>query len=322
MVHTSPLSLIGNTPLLQLTRLVPESAANLYAKLETTNLTGSVKDRAALGMIEAAEREGRLKPGDTIIESTSGNLGVALAAIAAQKGYKLLCVIDPVSDLAKVGAMKALGAQTYTVTTLDADGSFATTRRKTVQQLLQEMPEAVNLNQYRNPANPQKHHDTTGPEIYEALDGKIDVLVAAAGTCGTLCGVARFLKEQDPAIRIVGVEPESSVLFGGTYKRYLIRGSGMSFVPDNYDPTLIDEKVKIKDIDAFVMARTMATKESVLVGSSAGSALHIAVQEAIKAGPGKNVVAICPDNGMRYLDSIFNDDWWREHDLPLPDTQA
>lgn len=309
MLYHSSLELIGGTPLLHLRNIAPKDGANLYAKLEMFNLTGSVKDRAALGMVEAAEADGMLQKGNIIIESTSGNLGLALAAIAQQKGYELLCIVDSNTEQAKIDQIHALGGKTCIVDTPDADGSFKTARYKKVQELLATMPRAVNLNQYHNPNNPDAHYRTTGPEIYADLQGKIDMLVGAVGTCGTLCGTAKFLKEQNPAMRVVGVEPVGSVLFGGSYSKFLTQGSGISFVPDNYKPDLIDEKVKLNDKHAFATARELASKESLIVGSSAGSALYVALQKAVELPAGKNIVVILPDHGNRYLDSLFSDEW-------------
>jgi 2,3-diaminopropionate biosynthesis protein SbnA len=317
MLYRSALDLIGHTPLLKLENIVPKSGANLYAKLEMFNLTGSIKDRSALGMVEAAEQDGTLKPGKVVVEATSGNLGIALAAIAQQKGYKLLCVVDKFTDLAKTDQIRALGGKIAIVTEPDADGSYKTARYKKVQQLLAEMPRAVNLNQYHNPKNAETHYATTGPEIYKDLGGKVDMLVAAAGTCGTLCGTARYLKEQNPGIRVVGVEPEGSILFGGEYYTFYTHGSGISFIPDNYDPTVVDEKLKLADKYAFAAARKLAATESLLVGSSAGSALHVALEKAVELPPESNVVVIFPDHGNRYLDTLFSDEWLQQKGLSL-----
>lgn len=289
---------------------MPSGAANVYAKLEMFNLTGSVKDRSALGMIEAAEADGRLEPGSVIVESTSGNLGLGLAAIAQQRGYGLLCVVDNMTTQAKIDQIHALGGKTCAVKS-PKYGTSIERRIKKVQELIKTIPRAVNLNQYCNPSNPDTHYRTTGPEIYADLNGKVDVLVGAVGTCGTLCGTARFLKEKNPNIHVVGVEPVGSILFGGRYAKYLTHGSGIGFIPDNYDPDLIAEKVKLRDKFAFKAARELALKESLIVGSSAGSALHVALRKAKQLPPDKNIVVIFPDHGNRYLDTLFSDEWMR-----------
>ncbi len=317
MICHNPLDLIGNTPLFKLTRLVGDSYANIYAKLEMFNLTGSVKDRSALGMIEAAEREGLLKPDSVIIESTSGNLGISLAAIASYKGYSFICVLDPKVEEEKLRAMKAYGAKIEMVDKPDENGGYQKPRIARVRELLERIPNAVNLDQYNNPHNPESHYQTTGPEIYSDLEGKIDVLIGSVSTGGHLCGTARYLKEKLSKLHVVGVEPEGSVLFGGKYKPYLQQGAGLSFHPRNYDETVIDEKVKVTDLDAFKTTRNFAQKEGVLVGGSSGGVLHVALQIAKRLSSDKNIVAILPDHGDRYLNTVFSRDWLESKGLDV-----
>lgn len=317
MIYQSPLELIGRTPMLRLSRLVEEGNANLYVKLEMFNLTGSVKDRSALGMIEAAEKEDLLKPDSIIIESTSGNLGVSLAMIAQYKGYKFMCVLDPKAEEGKINTMKAYGAVIVMVDKPDKEGGYQKPRIAKVKQLLETIPNAVNLDQYNNPHNPESHYNTTGPEIYEDLEGRVDVLVGAVSTGGHLCGTAKYLKQQIPNICVVGVEPKGSVLFGGKYQPYLQQGTGLSFQAGNYNDSVIDEKVKVSDEDAFRTTRELARREGILVGGSSGGVIYVALQKARVLSSDKNIVAILPDHGDRYLTTVFSDEWLKEKGVNL-----
>lgn len=321
MIYHSPLELIGRTPLLKLSRLVEKDHASLYAKLEMFNLTGSVKDRSALGMIEVAEKDGLLKPDSIIIESTSGNLGISLAMIAQYKGYKFMCILDPKAEEGKINAMRAYGAVIVMIDRPDEEGGYQKPRIAKVKELLQTIPNAVNLDQYNNPSNPKAHYRTTGPEIYEDLEGKVDVLIGAVSTGGHLCGTAKYLKGKIPEIWVVGVEPNGSVLFGGKYKPYLQQGTGLSFQAGNYDESLIDEKIKVSDEDAFRTIRELAKREVILVGGSSGGIIHVALQKARVLPPDKNIVAILPDHGDRYLTTIFSDEWLREKRINLDITK-
>lgn len=318
MIYQNPLALIGNTPLVKITRLTPMNSPNIFLKLEACNLTGSVKDRPALQMIEAAERAGTLKRGSTIIESTSGNLGVSLAAIAAYKGYTMICVVDPKIEETTRNMMKAFGARIVQVDIPDTQGGYQKPRIAKVQELLNTIPDAVNLDQYNNPENPHGHTITTGPELYRELRGTIDVLVGSVSTGGTLCGTARYLKEKIKHLCVIGVEPEGSVLFGGSYMPYLQQGAGLSFTPNNYDPSVIDTKIKVRDEDAFSTAYMLARREGLLVGGSAGGVLF-ATMTIVKRLPSMaTVVCILPDGGNRYLTTFYSDQWLQQHKMIIP----
>jgi len=256
------LDCIGNTPMVRLQNLFPENQANVFAKLEGFNLTGSMKARSALGMVEAAEERGELKPGMTIIESTSGNLGYALGAIGAMKGYKVILVIDPKTDELKRNVLKAYGTELIMVHEPDETGAYQPTRLKKVKELLDTTPNSWTPCQYHNEDNLWAHYKTMGPEIFEDLGGKVDILVGSIGTCGHLGGSAKYLKEKNPELKVIGVEPEGSVIGGGEYHPYLIQGPGLSFTPSNYDPQVIDEVVKVSGEHAFYAARELAKKRS------------------------------------------------------------
>ena len=316
MIYSSPLELIGNTPLLKLTRLVPKLEVNVYVKLEIFNLTGSVKDRPALSMIEDAEAKRLIKPGlTTLIESTSGNLGISLAAICKYKGYKFICVLDPKAEPSKIYNMKAYGAEIVMVNKPDKEGGYQKPRIAKVKELLQKIPNSFNLNQYSNPANPYAHIQTTGPEIYKDLKGKVDILVGAISTGGTLCGTAKFLKEKVQNILVTGVEPNGSIIFGGKYKPYLQQGTGLSFTPKNYNPQVINERIKVSDKQAFLTARKLALNEGILVGGSAGGVLFVTLQKAKLLKENQNIVAILPDNGNRYLETVYSDKWLNDNGI-------
>lgn len=316
-VCQNTLQLIGNTPLLQLTHIITNRCASVFVKLEMFNLTGSVKDRPALGMIKSAEQAGVLQKGATIVESTSGNLGVSLAAIAAYKKYKVICVIDPKIEITTLNAMKAYGAQIVMVDTPDDQGGYQKPRIAKVQKLLQQIPNAVNLDQYNNPNNPNCHFLSTGPEILRDMDGDVDILIGSVSTGGTLCGTARYLKRRIKNIWVIGVEPCGSVLFGGHFTPYLQQGTGLSFIPGNYDPVIIDQKVKVTDADAFRTSRALARMEGILVGGSAGAVVFTALQIARQQKMRTNIVAILPDRGDRYLLTLYSEEWMRDHKLTL-----
>jgi N-(2-amino-2-carboxyethyl)-L-glutamate synthase len=308
------LELIGKTPVMKLQKLFPEKI-QVYAKLEGLNLTGSMKARSALGMIEAAEYRGDLKPGYTIIESTSGNLGYALAVIGRAKGYKVILVLDPKTDILKRNILRAYGAKLEIVQTPDEYGAYQTTRIKRVQELLKITPNSWSPFQYGNEDNATMHYITTGPEIYEAMNGQIDVVVGSVGTCGHLGGTAKYLKERIPNLKVVGVEPEGSVLSGGKYHPYLTQGPGLSFIPKNLDRDIISEIVKVSDKDAFMMARKLALTEGLLYGASAGSVLQAVKQIEKNLEPGAKVVVILPDDGFRYAMNFYSDEWLFEKGL-------
>jgi len=298
---------IGNTPLVRLSRIHPDG--NLVAKAEYMNPGGSIKDRIGLGMIERAERNGWLKPGDTIVEPTSGNTGVGLAMVAIIKGYKLVCVMQAKQSKEKQDLLRAYGAEVIVCPT-DVEPEDPASYYSVADELAQR-PGHYRPDQYSNPANPQAHVESTGPEIWEQTDGKIDILVAGVGTGGTISGNARFLKSKNPSLSVVGVDPEGSIYTAASPRdvtTYLIEGVGEDFWPETYDPDLTDSYEMVTDAEAFEMTRRLALEEGLLVGGSCGMAVAGAMRVADE-NPDKLVVVILPDSGRSYLSKIFNDDW-------------
>ena len=289
--------LVGETPMLHLRRLVPEGAADLYIKLEYLNPGGSIKDRAAIGMIERAEKEGRLKPGGVIVEATAGNTGIGLALIGVNRGYRVvLCVPERFSE-EKVKIMSALGAEVHR--TPDKDGMKGAIAR--ARELAANIPGSFAALQFENQANPDYHYETTAREIFEQMEGRIDAVVVGVGTGGTFTGIARFLKERLPKVHCVAVETQGSVLQGGAPGEHKVEGIGASFIPATFEPKMADEIIMVCDGDAFKMVKDLAAKEGVLGGSSTGAIVHAAVTVSKKLGPGKRVVTIAPDSAERYM---------------------
>ena len=293
--------MIGGTPLLALERLGQERGwqAKVLAKLEYFNPAGSVKDRAALGMIRAAEKEGRLRPGSVIVEPTSGNTGIGLAAIAAVRGYRVILTMPETMSLERRKLLAAYGAEI--VLTPGDQGMQGSIDR--AEELLREIPGSIIAGQFDNSANPAAHYASTGPEIWQDTEGKVDIFVAGVGSAGTITGVGRYLKEQSPAVQIVAAEPaDSPVLSGGKAAPHGIQGIGANFVPGNYDPTVVDRVLTVATEDALALARQMARTEGVLVGISSGAALAAVEQLALlPENAGKTIVTLLPDTGERYL---------------------
>ncbi len=304
-IYQQSSSLIGNTPLLEVAKIEKEEGlhARVLVKLEYFNPGGSVKDRVALAMVEAAERSGALREGGTIIEPTSGNTGVGLAMVAAAKGYKAVIVMPETMSEERRRLIAAYGAEL--VLTPGAEGMKGAIAK--AEQLLAETPGAIIPQQFENPANPQVHYTTTGPEIWRDTEGTVDILVAGVGTGGTLSGVARALKERKPQVKAFAVEPASSpVLSGGASGAHKIQGIGAGFVPKNYDSSMADGVITVSNDDAFAAAQLMARHQGVLVGISSGAALHAALQLArLPENEGKTIVAIMPDTGERYLSTAL-----------------
>jgi cysteine synthase A len=289
--------LVGETPMLHMRRLVPANAADLYAKLEYLNPGGSVKDRAAIGMIRQAERDGKLRPGATIIEATAGNTGIGLALIGVNKGYRVIvCVPERFSE-EKVKVMGALGAEV--IRTPDAEGMPGAIAR--AKEIAARVPDSFVALQFENPANPAFHEETTAQEIFEQMDGAIDAFVIGVGTGGSFTGVARLLKKRLPNVLAVAVETQGSVLQGGPPGPHKVEGIGVSFVPKTFDPEMADEIIKVSDDDAFEMVKQLARKEGVLGGSSAGANCFAAVGIAKRLGRGRRVVTMIPDSAERYM---------------------
>jgi len=293
--------LIGGTPLVRLNRVVPEDSAEIYVKLEFQNPGASVKDRIALSMVEEAEKEGKLKPGDTIIEPTSGNTGIGLAMVAAAKGYKAILVMPETMSMERRNLLRAYGAQL--VLTPGPEGMKGAIKR--AEELLAENPNYFMPQQFKNKANVKVHRETTGPEIVEAIkshDGKLDAFVAGIGTGGTITGAGSVLREHFPNIQIFAVEPAASpVLSGGKPGPHKIQGIGAGFVPDILDTSIYNEVITVENDDAFATARKVAREEGILGGIWSGAAIFAALQVAKRLGKGKRVVAVVPSNGERYL---------------------
>ena len=289
--------LMGSTPMLHLHHVVPSGAADVYAKLEFLNPGGSVKDRAALGMILDAEKRGVLKPGATIIEATAGNTGVGLALVGVHRGYKVILFVPEGFAEEKCILMRGFGATV--IRTPEAEGMRgAITRARALEA---ETPDAFAALQFENLANPDFHHDTTARELWEQMEGRIDAYVAGVGTGGTFSGVARFLKEQNPRILTVAVETQGSILQGGTPGHHKVEGIGVSFIPGTFQREHCDEIVMVNDPEAFKMVTRLAAEEGVAAGSSAGAAVEAAVRIAARLGKGKRVATIIPDSAERYL---------------------
>jgi cysteine synthase A len=296
-VAQTPLDLIGNTPVVRLNRLVGAEDASVWGKLENANPGGSVKDRICLSMIEAAERDGRLKPGDTIIEPTSGNTGIGLALVAAVKGYRLVLTMPDTMSVERRSLLMAYGAEL--VLTPDSKGMHAAIRK--AEELLAEHPDYFMPQQFSNPANPAAHRETTARELLEQFE-RIDAFVAGVGTGGTITGVGQVLRERMPGILVVAVEPASSpVLSQGEPGFHQIQGIGAGFIPDILDQTVYDEIIAVSDADAAACTRRLASEEGILVGISAGANCHAALQVARRLGAGKTVVTVFSDTGERYL---------------------
>ena len=297
--------LIGHTPLVELNKYSALRGLEtpVLAKVEFFNPGGSVKDRIALAMIEAAERDGKLKPGATIIEPTSGNTGVGLALVSAVKGYKLILTMPETMSIERRNLVKAYGAQVKLTSGKDGmPGAI-----KAAEELRDSIPGSVILEQFENPANPQKHYETTGVEIWDDTDGKVDIFVAGVGTGGTISGIGRRLKEKNPTVKVIAVEPTTSpVLNGGKPGPHKIQGIGAGFVPKTYDPKVIDEVFDVDNDAAILAGRQLAQQEGLLVGISSGAAAYAATEIAKRPeNKGKTIVALLPDTGERYLSTVL-----------------
>jgi cysteine synthase A len=289
--------LVGETPMLQFRRLVPAGSAEVYAKLEYLNPGGSVKDRAAIGIIRRAEEQGALKPGGTIVEATAGNTGIGLALIGVNRGYKVALFVPEHFSEEKVTIMRALGAQV--TRTPDADGMLGAIAK--AKEFAAVNVGSFMAGQFENPANPDYHYETTAMEIFEQMDGRVDAVVIGSGTAGTFTGVARYLKERLPRVLAFAVETQGSVLGGGKPGKHKVEGIGASFIPKNFDPSVCDEIVMVSDEDAFNTVSQLAALEGVLGGSSSGANVFASLEIARRLGSGKRVVTMIPDSAERYL---------------------
>lgn len=308
VIHENALSTIGQTPLVRLSRIHPPG--NLVAKVEYMNPGGSIKERIAVSMIDRAENLGLLSEGGTIVEPTSGNTGVGLAIVGAVRGYRVICTVPDKVSKEKQDLLRAYGVDVIeTPTELlpnDPDSYYGVARR-----LVEEIPGAYSPNQYANPANPESHYLTTGPEIWEQTDGEIGVLVAGVGTGGTITGAGRFLKQMNPDVLVVGIDPEGSIFTAPSedqVHQYQVEGVGEDFWPETLDPDVIDEYLMVTDVESFSTTRRLARREGLLVGGSGGLAVHGAIHVATEH-PERLVVVILPDSGRGYLSKVFNDDW-------------
>ena len=292
------LELIGSTPLVKLNRIVDDSMSDIYAKLESFNPGGSIKDRICLSMIEDAEKRGVLKPGSTIIEPTSGNTGIGLAMVAAVKGFKLILTMPETMSLERVYILESYGAKV--ILTPGMDGMIGAV--KEAEELVKQTPDSFMPHQFENPANPEIHRKTTAQEILKSLDGRLDALVAGVGTGGTITGVGEALKSSDPNIKIVAVEPaDSAVISGGKAGPHNIQGIGAGFIPKVLKVDIIDRVITVTDEDAYSLSERLAREEGLFVGISAGAAAYAALNIAQEMGKGKTVVVILPDTGERYF---------------------
>jgi cystathionine beta-synthase len=304
----SLLDLVGNTPLVRLDRIGRELACHLLAKLEFLNPGGSVKDRPAVAMVEAAERAGLLTRGGTIVEPTSGNTGVGLAIVAARRRYRCIFVMPDKMSREKVDLLRAYGAEVLVCPTA-VPPEHPESYYSVASRLAAEIPGAFQPDQYHNPENPISHERTTGPEIWRQTSGRVTHVVAGIGTGGTITGVSRALKAENPAIQIVGADPEGSVYSGGSGRPYLVEGIGEDFWPDTFDPDAVDRTVMVSDRDSFLTARRVTREEGILVGGSGGTAVWAALRVGAELGPEHVVVVIIPDSGRGYLSKLYNDEW-------------
>jgi cystathionine beta-synthase len=310
--YSSILETVGHTPLVRLNKLAQGVKPLVLAKVEFFNPGGSVKDRIGLPLIEACERAGALKPGGTIVEPTSGNTGTGLAIAAAIKGYRCVFVMtDKVSE-EKRSLLRALGAEVV-ICPNSAGHDSPDNYHNVAARLAREIPGACQPDQYSNPANPQAHYLTTGPEIWDDTDGKVTAFVAGVGTTGTIVGTARYLKERNPAIQIIGADPAGSIFSGDTPRPYKVEGIGTDVFPANWDPALVDEVIRVDDRASFQITRRLAREEGIFCGGSTGTAVAAALEYAQRLGPDDVVVVLLPDGGRGYLSKFYNDTWMREN---------
>jgi len=314
-IRDSILDTIGDTPLVRLSRIGAGLRPRLVAKLESFNPGGSIKDRVAIALIEAAERDGRLRPGGTIVEPTSGNTGTGLAIAARLKGYRVIAVMPDKMSREKIDLLRAYGADVVVAPT-DVPPDSPQSYYRVADRLTDEIPGAFQPNQYFNQANPQAHYESTGPELWEQTGGQITHLVAGVGTGGTITGTARYLRERKPGLVVVGADPEGSIYSGGpeNVRPYLVEGVGEDFWPQTFDRAVVDRWVTVSDRDAFLTTRRLAQLEGILAGGSGGLAIHAALQIAAELqDPEALIVVVLPDGGRSYLSKIYSDSWMRQY---------
>ncbi|HNO11240.1 MAG TPA: cystathionine beta-synthase, partial [bacterium] len=312
-IYNNILEVIGQTPVVKLNRIGAQLQCNLYAKCEFMNPGGSIKDRIGRAMVEAAEREGRIKPGDTLIEPTSGNTGIGIALAGAIKGYRVIITMPEKMSREKQVILEALGAEIIRTPT-EAASEDPESHISVAQRLQRELPNAHILDQYSNPNNPKIHYDTTGQEILDALDGKVDMVVVAAGTGGSITGIAKRMKDANPQCIVVGADPVGSILGGGTHVgTYKVEGIGYDFIPKVLDRDCVDEWIKTEDQSSFLLARRLIHEEGLLVGGSSGSSLFAALQAAQRLKPGQNCVVVLSDGVRNYMTKFVDDKWMRDN---------
>src|SRR6516165_10271265 len=315
LISDSILETIGNTPLVRLARIAPAVRSQLLAKLEIFNPGGSIKDRIAVALIEAAERDGRLSPGGTIVEPTSGNTGTGLAIVARLKGYRVIAVMPDKMSKEKIDLLRAYGAEVVLAPT-DVPPDSPRSYYRVADRLTEEISGAFQPNQYRNEANPRAHYESTGPELWEQTAGRITHLVCGVGTGGTVTGTVRYLRERKPDLEVIGADPEGSIYSGGpeNVRPYLVEGVGEDFWPETFDPSVVDRWVTVSDRDAFLTTRRLALTEGILAGGSGGLAVHAGLQVAADVLDREAViVVILPDGGRSYLSKIYSDSWMRQY---------
>jgi cystathionine beta-synthase len=314
-VLDSFLDAMGNTPLVRLRSVTRGVKPAILAKLEMLNPGSSVKDRIGIRMIEAAEGEGLLKPGGTIVEPTSGNTGHGLAIAAAVRGYRCIFVMPDKMSQEKISLLRAYGAEVVICPTAVAPESPESYYR-VADRLAAEIPGAFQPNQYHNPVNPQTHYETTGPEIWEQTEGKLTAFVCGVGTGGTISGAGRHLKERNPDVLVVGADPEGSIYSGDTPRPYLVEGIGEDFMPSTFDPSVVDRYVRVSDRDSFLTARAITRQEGILVGGSSGTAVFAALQVAREMDdPDATIVVLLPDSGRQYMSKLYSETWMLQHGM-------
>ncbi len=324
--YDSILETIGNTPLVRLNRVTENVKGLILAKVESFNPGGSVKDRIGVSIVEEAENEGRLKPGGTIVESTSGNTGMGLALVAAVRGYKTVFTLPDKMSMEKIRLLRAFGAEVI-VTPTAVPHESPESYTEVAKRVVRETPNSVLANQYYNPRNPEAHYNTTGPEIWEQTGGQIDYFVCGIGTGGTISGAGKFLKEKNPNIKIIGIDPKGSALREYFYtkkispmlKTYKVEGIGQDYVPGVLHFEYIDEVIEVTDKESFLMSRRLTREEGLMVGGSCGTAVAGMLKVADRFTKDDLVVVLLPDSGERYLSKIYNDDWMREHGFLTPE---